>query len=431
VSAGGEFATWAAGLGFDDLPGDVVHSVKRHLLDGWGCALAAARMQASPYAKTLLDGGTEAVVIGGGAGSAARAAFANGVQIHALDFDDTHAKALVHPTAVIMPAVMALGQARDVAPSDVIVAAVAGYEIAARLGAAVTHGFHAAGFHATSVCGVFASAISSAQIMGLTVDQTVAAQGIAGSLAAGSLEFLETGSETKPLHAGFASMNGVLAAQLAHAGAEGPESIYEGRHGLFRTYLDKEVSATELTSALGSVWETTQITIKPYPACQLVHASLDALKACCQFDESDVESIEFQVPTGVSSIVGGKPAPRTEYEAKFSLEHCAAAFASSHKLTVSSFTRESIEAASSLAARISWSEQPFDGPPADAPGICTVRLRDGSQLHGRVERSKGGPDSPLTDEELIAKFINNGGTKQQADQMFELETLSSLKGLFA
>lgn len=400
-------------------------------MDGFGCALGAARTDAAPYVNAILDTATDASVIGLGLRSSPpRVALANGTLVHALDFDDTHAAALVHATAVVLPAAFAVGQAVHASGSDVLAAAIAGYELVIRLGAAVTHGFHARGFHATSVCGVFSSAFVAARLMGLDVDATTNALGIAGSMSAGSLEFLETGSSTKQLHPGFASLNGVVAARLASAGAEGPESIFEGRYGLYRSYLGVDIDPASLTADLGRRWEVERITIKPYPACQLSHASLDAVRAAGPVDADAIEVIELGVPQGVADIVGGKPSPRTAYEAKFSLEHCVAALITDGTLGIGSFEPDAIERAAPLAQRVRVVVAPFDGAPADAPGSCAITLRDGRVLRGEVASSRGGPELPLRDEELVEKFIGNGGSEAQAKAFLTFESLGSLEELF-
>jgi 2-methylcitrate dehydratase PrpD len=428
VTASETFAEWALSLRADDIPAEVRHAAKRHLLDGLGCAIAAHRSGAAPYATALVDGVDEATVIGSGArASVPRAALANGILVHALDFDDTHTGALVHSTASSLPAAFAVGEATGASGAHVLAATIAGCEMTSRLGAAVTHGFHERGFHATSVCGVFASALIASKLLGLDPATTANALGIAGSAAAGSLEFLNTGSSTKQLHPGFAAMNGIVAARLAKAGADGPATIFEGPHGLFRSYIGVEVDPDALTEGLGDRWETTQITIKPYPACQLSHASLDALAASGVTADA-VETVTFELTPGVSSIVAGKPEPRTPYEGKFSLEYCAAALLLDGELGISSFEPAALGRVDvlALAARIAWRPRAFEGPPAEAPGICEIRLKDGTVLRGEVSKSRGGPDAPLSDDELLAKFRANGGTDAAANAVLSLDSRASL-----
>jgi 2-methylcitrate dehydratase PrpD len=444
MTAAETFADWALSLRLAGVPDDVTHAASRHLLDGLGCAVAAARLGAAPYATALASserGG--ATVIGlGHRVPAHTAALANGILMHALDYDDTHTEALVHATAAVFPAAFAVGEQVDASGEEVLAACIAGYETVLRLGAAVTHGFHARGFHATSVCGVFAAALAAAKLMGLSVDQTTNALGIAGSAAAGSLEFLSTGAATKQLHPGLASMNGIVAARLAAAGAEGPASIFEGDYGLFRSYVGASVAAQDLTEGLGTRWETTRITIKPYPACQLSHASLDALSVLRgQLDDpGEVTEIRAALPSASLPIVcepaEGKRRPRTPYEGKFSLQYSLASLFVDGSLGLDSFSPAALERPDVLAVadRVTFTERPFDGAPADAPGVVDVVLTGGALRGFRVERSRGGPDWPLSDEEVVAKFLANFGSDRAAsvtDRMLHLSREPAIGPLLA
>ncbi|MCA1834111.1 MAG: MmgE/PrpD family protein [Actinomycetota bacterium] len=439
MTAARMFAEWAVGLRLEDVPVGVQHAAKRHLLDGFGTALAAARLGEVPYAITVardLRGAAEASIIGDGTRvSAPAAALANGALVHALDFDDTHAGALVHATAPVLASAFAVGQERSSSGAGVLAATVAGYETIIRLGAAVRHGFHARGFHATSVCGVFAAALIACKLMDLDVETTMNALGIAGSQAAGSLEFLTTGSSTKQLHPGFAAQSGILAARLAAAGASGPDSIFEGDNGLFRAYADAHVAADALFGELGERWETTQITIKPYPACQLSHASLDALACLLPLDASSIDQITFEVPAESIPIVcepaDTKRRPRTPYEGKFSLPYSAASLVIDGSLGLSSFEPGALHRADvlALADRVAHTSAGFDGPPAQAPGLAALTMKDGSTRTARVETSRGGPELPLSDDDLIAKFADNAGSGDLVKSILALEELGTVSEL--
>ena len=422
-------AEWGLDLSYLDIPPSVADAARRHLTDGLGVAIAAARTNAVPAAIAVASSprrSGEATIIGFGVKEPAQmAAFANGALVHALDYDDTHTGSLVHTTAAVLPAAFAVGEETNASGSEVLAACIAGYEVVTRLGAAVPHGFHKRGFHATSACGVFASALIAARLMRLDVDRATNALGIAGSLASGSLEFLNTGTSTKQLHPGFAAMNGIIAARLAAAGADGPETILEGGYGLFRSFTGDSVDPAKLTDGLGSRWETEQITIKPYAACQLVHASLDAL-ASIAIDARDVDSIVFDIPPDSIPIVcepaGSKRQPRTPYEGKFSLPYCAAALLIDGQITIDSFDEARLERKEilDLTSRISYRAKAFAGVPADAPGIVEVTLSDGRVSKGRAERSRGGADLPLTNHDLMEKFIANcGGDRRQAEKLGE------------
>lgn len=412
---------WAWSLTPSDLPPAAGKAVRRHLLDGIGTAVAASRTEAIPSALAVAGDRlpAEATILGDGRRVATQAAaLANGALVHALDYDDTHGGALVHPTAVVLPVALAVGEQVAATGAEVLTAAAAGYETVIRLGQAVRHGFHARGFHATSVCGVFAAALVASRLLGLDPARAVHALGIAGSLASGSLEFLHTGASTKQLHPGFAAANGLLAAQLAAAGAQGPDSILEGRFGLYRSYAGADVEPATVLTDLGKRWELEAITIKPYPACQLSHAGLDALTTLLDRipSPSAVTAVTFRVPDDSVPIVcepaASKHAPRSVYEAKFSLQWCAAALLLDGQVGVETFDVQRLgrEDARELARRVAYEPFAFDGPAAGAPGHVTVVLDDGHVLTGEVPVSRGGPDAPLSDEQLLGKFRGNCGT---------------------
>jgi 2-methylcitrate dehydratase PrpD len=428
VTATSALVEWALGLELASVPEPVRRAACLHLLDGVGVAVAAARTDAAAFvveAAGRWGAPEEATVIGYGRRlPAPMAALANGALVHALDYDDTHAEALVHATAAVLPATFAVGEEMGSLARDVLAASIAAYEVVIRLGAAVRHGFHERGFHATSVCGVFAAALAAARLMRLGVPQAVNALGIAGSQASGSLEFLETGSSTKQLHPGLAGMSGVIAARLAAAGADGPATILEGRYGLYSSFAGREVDPAAITDGLGSRWETARITVKPYPACQLSHASLDALAGVRPSitDLAAIEQITFDLPTETIPIVcepaETKRRPRTPYEGKFSLPYCAAALLTDGELGIGSFEPERMARPGlvGLAARVAYREREFDGAPADAPGMVEVRLRDGRVLRCDAAHHRGGPDAPLGEEEVLGKFASNCGGSSPASQ---------------
>jgi 2-methylcitrate dehydratase PrpD len=441
MSAARELAGWALRLDLSEVPTPVRRAACRHALDAVGCALGARRFgeaQAARSVAAALGGPPEATVIGGGRGGAPAVALANGALMHALDFDDTHAESLVHSTVAVLPAALAAAEERNALGPELLVAVIAGIEVVTRLGAAVRHGFHARGFHATSVCGTFASALVAARLYGLDEDTAVQALGIAGSFAAGSLEFLAGGSSTKQLHPGWSAHAGLLAARLAAAGASGPETIFEGSSGLYRAYTGETVAPARLSDGLGQRWETARVTVKPYPACQLSHASLDALRET-GVSASEVASMRFRLPEETADIVCRPEAlklhPRTPYEAKFSLPWCAAALLVDGALGTESFAPGRIERPQvlELAARIGYEAYQPGVAAAAAPGRAEVALRDGSTRRGEVATSRGGPDNPLSEEQLLEKFrLNAGGGRAAAARMLlDLEGLGPVAELGA
>jgi len=424
-----QLAAWAVGP--LSIPDEVTHAALRHLLDGLGNAVAGARAGAALPALTVatgLGGPAEATILGTATRvSAPAAGLANGTLVHALDFDDTHAGGLVHSTAVVLPAALAVGEQVGASGREVLEAAVVGYEVACRVAAAAPNGFHAGGLHATMVAGVFSSAAVAARLMGLDAATTTHALGIAGSQAGGLLAFLATGASTKQLHPGFASQSGILAARLAAAGATGPESVFDGPHGVYDALAPASVAAGivdtgVLLRGLGSDdaadWETTRIGIKPWPTCQLAHVTMAAAQlalAEAGVDAGEVAAIHAQVHPDSATVVCAPDRdltrPASAYAAKFSLPWSVAALLLDGAVGVDTYaeTHLSRSEISELAARVSWEITAGAGVAADAAGHVELTLRDGRAVVGRLDRSPGGGSNPLSDAELFTKFAGNVG----------------------
>ncbi|MFD1825476.1 MULTISPECIES: MmgE/PrpD family protein [Mumia] len=405
-----------------DAPAEVDAAALRHLLDGLGNAIAAARTGAARPAVEVaggLGGPPEATILGTSTRvSAPAAALADGTLVHALDFDDTHAGGLVHATAVVLPAALAVGEERGATGRAVLDAAIVGYEVACRVAAAAPHGFHRRGLHATMVAGVFSSAAVASRLMGLDATTTCHALGIAGSQAGGLLAFLATGASTKQLHPGLASQAGILAARLAAAGATGPETVFDGPDGVFDALSEGVATPSSIVDALGERWETTQIGIKPWPTCQLAHATMaaaqDALaRAGASVDE--IVAVRAGVHPDSASVVCAPDRdltrPASPYAAKFSLPWSVAVMLLDGRVGTDTYDPDNLDRAdiTGLAARVTWDLTPGDGVAADAAGDVVLTLADGRTVAGHVDRSPGGGSAPLSDEALFAKLEGNVG----------------------
>lgn len=431
MTISGDLAAWALGLRREDLPDDVAAAARRHLLDGLGTAIAAARSGAATPAVTVaagLGGPEESTLLGRGMQvSAPAAALATGTLVHALDFDDTHAGGLVHATAVVLPALLAVGEQVGADPDEALVAAVVGYEAVCRIAGAAPHAFHGRGLHATSVCGVLAAALVAARLTGLDHATAVNALGIAGSQAGGLLEFLSTGSSTKQLHPGLAAQAGILAARLAAAGADGPDSVLEGERGLYAALADGHADPALVTADLGTRWETTRITLKPYPACQLMHAALDAGRQVLPVDPAAITGIAVEVHPDSAAIVctPDKVDPRTAYDAKFSLPWSLAALLTDGGVTVGTYAPDSLGRADvrALATRVRVTEVPDAGVAGDAPSRVVVELADGRTRSGHVDRSAGAA--------LDAKLAGNVGSAAAAADLTRAVDALDLPALIA
>ena len=419
MTLGEQLAAFGADLRFDAIPSSVVDSVKLRALDVLGIALAASTHEVGPPLRAGLEswaGRGECTVIGAKFTAAVPlAVLANGTLAHGLDFDDTHAASVTHASAVVLPTVLAVGEADGLDGRALIVAAVAGYEAIARIGMAAPGAFHARGWHASSVCGAFAAALAAGVCERLEPARLTAALGIAGSFASGVMEFLEDGSWVKRLHPGWAGQAGATAAALAGAGFSGPATILEGRFGLYRTFIDGPPDRRPFDT-LGTTWETLAIGFKPYPCCHYLHAFLDcalALREAHGITTGDIQSIECLVPpSGVPIVCEPRPAklrPRTPYDAQFSLPFSVAAAFVDGRVDLDTYAAERLgdERVLALAERVACRAHRDPAMPPGFPGGVSVHLRDGRRVEAHEPDGRGGPARPLPERAVVDKFRRN------------------------
>ena len=206
---------------------------RRHRLRVGSASKFATRYTQATYA--LSEGQGERAVIGMAKRLAQRdAALLNGVLCHGLDYDDTHMTGIIHLTVSVLPTVLSLAGQRGASGADMLAAYIAGVETGARIASATRGGLHAHGFHPTAVVGAFASTLAAGRLLGLDAAQLVHAQGVALSMASGSLQFIEDGAWTKRMHPGWAAQAAITAATFAANGIQAPQAPYEGRYGFYR-----------------------------------------------------------------------------------------------------------------------------------------------------------------------------------------------------
>lgn len=416
-------AEFAVTLRHDDIPAAARAAAARSLLDILGVGIRGRQHEVAGRglagARALSCGEGTAVVWGTHERlQAGPAAIANGIAAHVDDYDDTHSDAIVHGSAVIAPVVLALAQERNASGKDLLAAFVAGWEVAARIGLAARGTFHERGFHTTSIAGIFGATTAAARLQGLNVAQTAHALGLAGSQACGINEYLSNGSSSKTLHCGWSAQAALVASTMAQAGMTGPMSVFEGRYGLLRAYGHPErCDPSALDRALGTQWEMTRVSIKPYPCCHFAHAFVDCAaqllaRGVAVQEIRSIECVvhELQVPM-VCEPVADKLAPSTPYVAKFSLPFLIAARLLDGHVGHATFGADSLqrEDLRALASRVGYrvaapGETRF---PETFPGRIVVTLADGRQLEERLDVNLGHPDNPLTLEQVVAKFKDN------------------------
>jgi 2-methylcitrate dehydratase PrpD len=370
----------------------------------------------------------EATAVGGGHRlPAPSAALVNGTLAHALDYDDTHLPSVLHPSAPVVPAALAAAEATSASGEALVAAVAAGIEVCNRLGLASylpearTSLFFERGQHATSICGTVGAAVAAGLLFGLDEDGVAHAAGVAASMGAGLLEANRTGGTIKRAHCGWAAHSGVSAAVLALEGVTGPPTVLEGRFGFFGAWLDGRYDESAMLFALGRRWELLRTVYKPYPTNHFTHPGIDCALALRAGGLSpaagDVEDVELGVAAPVLRTIAEpreeKVRPRSPYHAKFSGPYTvAAALLGGGGLGLgpddfAALTPDRL----ALAARVRCvaDERASEIFPRAFAAVLRVRLRDGSLLEHRVDSSRGGPERPLTREELAVKFRANAG----------------------
>jgi len=358
------------------------------------------------------EGGDGCLVLGTSARvSATGAALANGTAAHALDFDDMCFVSLAHPSAPLVAAILAAAELVGAPGRLVLDAYVVAFEIEARIGRVMNPRHYQRGWHCTSTIGTIGAAAAAARVLALDANVTAHALAIAASEASGLKE--NFGSMAKPLHAGLAARNGVLAALLARQGLTASARALDGPQG-FLAAMDAERAAMGADVAdLGVRWEIveTGITMKLYPSCAGTHPAIDAvldLRRRAGVTPADVDRIDVDVDS-VTPTVLLYTRPASGLEAKFSMPFCLAAAVVDGHVGIDTFDPSRLEDPRLVAMmpRVTMRVDPaLDGlaPPLTQARIA-LRLRDGRVLTAVANGARGYPDRPASDDEMHAKFL--------------------------
>ena len=433
-----------------DLSGEVILRAKYLLLDYLGVAIAGSQTESSQSVyRMLAHSGPEGpcTVIGTASRTTSEyAALANGTAAHSVELDDTHQAGSIHLGVVMFSTAIALSEGlTDIDSDGFFTAVVAGYEVAARLGIAVQPKDHyKLGFHPTSTCGVFGAAVTAAKLLRLSEEQMLSAVGIAGSMAAGSLEFLSDGSWTKRLHPGLAAQNGILAARLAAEGFRGPGTILEGRDGFLSAY-SRNAKPELVTKDLGKDFEILRTSIKPHACCRYMQAPIDGLIKLAierDIDPEQVSRVEVAVLEAGWPLVceprERKYSPLNTVDAQFSMPFGAAVAITFRKAGLDQFTKETFEspAIRRLMGKVVLTkdtsiERNF---PVEWPARVQVFQVNGQTFEQFVRFPKGDPENPLSWEELSTKFqslavrvLHKDRSEAVSDAVRDLNQFSVLK----
>jgi 2-methylcitrate dehydratase PrpD len=422
----------------DDIPADILHQAKRDAINVIGVAVYSAKDPSLPHLLDLFDAeGSNpraSVWATGVRTSLQNAALANGYLAHLEDYDDTHFPTVLHPSAPTVPAAYAIGELRRASGREVLTAISLGIEVSCRLAMAVHPWHYDAGWHITGTIGTFGGIAAAARAMGLSVDQTVAAFGIAGTQAAGVREVF--GSMTKPMHAGRAAQAGVGAALLAKQGFTSTDTILEGRRG----YVAVASAGSDLaraTDGLGSRWELVNNGLKPYACGVVSHASIDAavaLRDGGKLDIASIRAIDVEVHPLVRELMF-RPDPRAGLEGKFSCQHAIAAGLIDGAAHPAQFSDEKVRDPRfvALRAKVNFIDTPsFE----EEEARMRITLADGSVLENYVEHCTGSPHNPMPDAMLSDKFmalasstLGEDEARSLLEKLWRFEDLDSLEEL--
>jgi 2-methylcitrate dehydratase PrpD len=332
-----------------------------------------------------------------------RAAFLMGGLTHILEVDDLHKASVVHPGCVVVPAAWSVASREGINGRGLLTAILKGFEATTRVGMAVGPA-HYRIWHNTATCGPYGSGYAAASLLGLDRSAMLDALGNAGAQSSGLWQFLETGAMTKHLHAGRAAEAGVVAADLARLGFTGPPAILEGAKGFFAAACpDAEPEA--VTRHADAPWQLTMTSIKPWPSCRHTHPTIDA---CLDLHAGLApETVtEVRVETYQAALdVCDRPTPRSEYEAKFSLQHCAAAALVLGRIDFAAFAPDQRAALAPVRGKVTIeTAEPYRSSyPVAWGSAVSVRLADGTERRIGKTHAKGDPEAPLDRDEMIAK----------------------------
>lgn len=423
MSIAEQYADYAVDLAFEDLPGEVVAHAKKLILDIMANDLGGyAWMESGPKIiegmRHLNRSGSGATVLATGEQMAPEwATFANGAMAHSLDYDNHHAKGVIHAGSSVVNAALAAGEENGSTGKELIAAVVVGYEIACRLAMALgPHSSHEMGFHPTATCATFAASAIVGRLRGSGAAAIVNAMGLNGSQAAGSMQYVVNGAWNKRTHPGLATHAGFVAATLADAGFIGAAEVFEGEQGFLQGYALRP-RPEAATAGLGSEYETLENAIKPFALCRYNHQTLDLLITLGSerdIDTTEIRSIVIEMPTyGVQlcgSPIEAKRNPTSPVDAQFSGPFAAALALTEKRAGMDVFTGVLERGLSDEFRRLMSVTDVRQADDLDAihpefwPGRVTVDI-GGERIERSATHMRGEKERPMSIEEVQAKFV--------------------------
>ncbi|MFC1906788.1 MmgE/PrpD family protein [Chloroflexota bacterium] len=406
--------------GFNNLPDEVVAATKLNILDTLCCALGGSGAPGCREVVRLFTGQggmkSSSVLVYGGKVPPQAAGLVNATMAHALDFDDTHDKAVLHAGVTTVPAALAMDEYLGaVSGKEMITAVALGIDVVCRMGLATKSWI---GWILTALYGYFGAATVAGKLLRLDSEGMMNALGIAYAQASGNQQSVIDGALTKRLQPGFAASGGILAALLAREGITGARSVFEGKSGIFNLYGRTDYEPAALVSELGQRFEVTNLSYKPYPCCRIAHSAITA--AMSLVGEHNIVTDRIQeVTIEVSKLaykslclpVDIKNKPRNVVDAQFSIPYATAVALATKKVSINDFTEDAIHRPEILELMTQLRCYPDDRITRAAgreisPAKVTVKLTDGKQYSAAVDYPKGHINNPMTREEFDRKLVD-------------------------
>jgi 2-methylcitrate dehydratase PrpD len=407
LSTSGRLAEFLSAARWEDIPAAVRHEAKRSLMNFFATSLGGCRDAAVETAAVVLGkftGSATATIIGRSERSdMLNAAFLNAMSANVFDFDDTHARTIIHPTAPVAPALFALAESSRLSGEQLLLAFILGVETECRIGNAISPGHYQRGWHITSTCGVFGAAAAAGRTLGLSGERMKWALGHASAQASGLVETL--GSMSKSISVGNAARNGLVSALLAERNFFGPDQPLEGARGFLRV-TGENPDFTCLTQGLGEQWEILSNAYKPYPCGIVLNPVIEACLALSKKPELTIARIE-------RIEIAGHPLLRertdraqvnTGREAQVSAQHAVAVALTRGRAGLAEFSDECVadNGLRSLGAKVGFVD---DASYAVESARVTVHMGAGKAvLSWLVDQARGSSARPLSDADLENKL---------------------------
>lgn len=435
-----KLASWASSLEYDSTPSSVHRAAVRSFYNWAGCAIGGSNHPASTIAFESLQpffGSSTSSLLGqkDKRADAQHAALINGIASHVHDYDDTHLDTIIHPTGPVASALLAFVESQNEAVSgkDFLLAMIVGIEAECKVGLAVWPNHYDIGWHITSTTGSIGAAVAVGKLLKLDSEKMAHAIGIAATQVTGLREMF--GSHTKSFHIGRAAQNGLLAATLARNGFTSSLQVLEAKRG-WASVVSTVQKLDELMGSLGKVWEMEKNSFKPFPCGIVIHPIIDGcahLKPEVDKSGKRIKAVYTKVHPLVLELTGKKK-PKDGLEAKFSVYHGGALGLLYGKATPALY--EDKVATDPKVINVRDKIDVTEDKTLSADEACiTVEFEDGSKVEKHITHAIGSTEVPMTDEQLMAKFVDQcqpvlgSHTQQVSDALWKVENAPDIARL--